>query len=39
MLLHECHAEEHRRAMEWDLYWVDFYRKALAAGEKGKGKQ
>jgi hypothetical protein len=31
MRLHECHAEEHRRAMEWDLYWVGFYKQELKA--------
>lgn len=27
--LHVAYAEDHRRRMEWDLYWAEFYRKAL----------
>lgn len=27
--LHECHAERHRREMEWDLFWAGFYRQLL----------
>lgn len=27
--LHAAHAENHRRSMEWDLYWVELYRTLL----------
>ena len=35
MQLHVAWAERHRRDMEWDLFWVEFYRRQLQAG-RGK---
>lgn len=33
--LHLAHAEEHRRNMEWDLYWAQFYADQLFAPKEG----
>ena len=32
--LHVCWAESHRRAMQWDLYWANVYRRLLGRKEK-----
>jgi hypothetical protein len=27
--LHDAHAENYRRKMEWDVFWAEFYRQLL----------
>lgn len=27
--IHNAHAENYRRSMEWDLFWAEFYRELL----------
>jgi hypothetical protein len=36
MRLHIAWAEKHKREMEWDLFWAEFYRHLL---QPGRGKR